>query len=192
MTTRTNTTLVSSHARDATATAALLLVIAGSLFIALTAQVAVYIGPVPVSGQTLGVLLVGALLGTRKGVAAVALYIGEGLAGMPVFAGGRAGVVVLAGPTGGYLVGFLAAAAIAGYLAESGMDRRPSTAFLAMGLASLAIYIPGVLWLSRFTGWESVLAAGVYPFLAGDLVKTAIAALALPLGWSVLRHRRGS
>jgi biotin transporter BioY len=170
--------------------ASTLLVLAGSLFIALTAQIAVPIGPVPISGQTLGVLLVAGVLGSRRGALAVLTYLAEGLAGLPVFAGGRAGVMVLAGPTGGYLVGFVAAAVVVGVLCENGFDRRPSTTFLAMAAGTAVIYVGGVVWLARFTGWETVFAVGVAPFLVGDAIKASIAALALPLTRAVARRRR--
>lgn len=167
-----------------------LLVAAGSLLIAILAQLAVPIGPVPVSGQTLGVLLVAATLGTRRGVWAVLLYLAEGAAGLPVFAGGRAGVVVLAGPTGGYLAGFVAAALVVGWLCERGLDRHPFSAFAAMAAGSAAIYAFGMIWLSRFTGWPAVMEVGVLPFLAGDLIKAIIAAVALPGAWQLVQRTR--
>lgn len=160
-----------------------LLVVAGSVFIALLAQIAIPVGPVPVTGQTIGVLLTAAVLGGRRGSLAVAAYLTEGALGLPVFAGGRAGIVVFAGPTGGYLVGFLAAAIIVGALADAGFDRKPLTMFAAMGVGSASIYIFGVAWLARFTGWDSVLELGVTPFLFGDTFKVAIATLLLPSAW---------
>jgi len=166
-----------------------LLVLAGSLLIALLAQLAVPIGPVPVSGQTLGVLLVAAVLGPRRGVLAVTTYLAEGALGAPVFAGGRAGLIVLAGPTGGYLAGFIGAALVVGWLCRAGMDRRPWTVFVTMAAGSAVIYLFGIMWLSRFTGWSAVLPVGVYPFLLGDAMKAAIATLLLPVAWSMLRRR---
>lgn len=166
-----------------------LLALAGSLLIAILAQIAVPVGPVPISGQTLGVLLVAAILGPRRGAAAVAMYLFEGAIGLPVFAGGRAGLIVLMGPTGGYLVGFMAAALVVGSLARLGMDRRPSTTFVAMIAGSAVIYGFGVVWLAQFTGWSAVLQFGVYPFLFGDLLKAAIATVALPMAWSFVSRR---
>ncbi len=165
------------------------LVLAGSLLIALSAQIAIPLpfSPVPVTGQTMAVLLVGALLGRRRGSLAVLVYIAEGIAGLPVFAGGAAGPARLLGPTGGYLVGFVAAAYLVGLLAERGWDRRVSTTAAAMALGNLVIYTVGVLWLTVFVGsLSAALAAGVLPFIPGDLAKIAAAALLLPAGWKVL------
>ena len=168
------------------------LVLAGSLLIALSAQIAVPLpfSPVPVTGQTLAVLLVGALLGSRRGSLAVLVYIAQGMAGLPVFAGGAAGPARLLGPTGGYLVGFVAAAYLVGLLAERGWDRRVSTTAAAMALGNVVIYAVGALWLAVFVaGLVPALTAGVMPFIPGDLVKIAIAALLLPAGWKLLGRR---
>ena len=165
-----------------------LLALAGSLLIAMLAQIAVPAGPVPISGQTLGVLLVAAVLGPRRGAWAVTMYIAQGAMGLPVFAGGRAGLIVLMGPTGGYLVGFIAAAFVVGTLCRMGMDRRPATTFITMVAGSATIYLFGVVWLARFTGWSTVLQFGVYPFLFGDALKAAIATVALPMAWSFIRR----
>ncbi len=168
------------------------LVLAGSLLIALSAQIAVPLpfSPVPVTGQTLAVLLVGALLGSRRGSLAVLVYIAQGMAGLPVFAGGAAGPARLLGPTGGYLVGFVAAAYLVGLLAERGWDRRVSTTAAAMALGNVVIYAVGALWLAVFVGGlVPALTAGVMPFIPGDLVKIAIAALLLPAGWKLLGRR---
>lgn len=168
------------------------LVIAGSLFIALSAQLAVRLPftPVPITAQTLAVLLTGALLGWRRGIAAVLLYLGEGLAGLPVFAGGGAGPGHMAGPTGGYLVGFLLAAFTTGWLAERGWDRRFGKTFLAMLAGNVLLYVPGLLWLAKFVGAEKVFALGLYPFIIGDLLKIVIAAALLPAGWKLLSRSR--
>jgi biotin transport system substrate-specific component len=165
------------------------LVLAGSLLIALSAQVAVSLpwSPVPVTGQTLAVLLVGALLGSRRGSLAVLTYIAQGLAGLPVFAGGAFGMARLLGPTGGYLVGFVAAAFLVGLLAERGWDRRVLTTAAAMTLGNLVIYAVGALWLAPFVGGlDKALALGALPFIPGDLLKIGAAALLLPAGWKLL------
>jgi biotin transport system substrate-specific component len=159
------------------------LIAIGSLVVAALAQIAVPIGPVPVTGQTLGVLLVAAALGARRGAGALALYVAQGAAGLPVFAGGTGGIGVLAGPTGGYLLGFIAAAFIVGRLCELGLDRRPSGVAISMVTGHLLIYLFGVVGLSRFVGWERVLSLGVTPFLLGDVVKLAVAAMLLPGAW---------
>lgn len=162
-----------------------LLVLGGSVLIGLMAQVAIPLPftPVPITGQTFAVLLVGALLGSRRGALSAGLYLAEGALGLPVFAGGSGGLARLFGPTGGYLLGFVVAAGVVGWLCESGWDRRLPTAILAMLIGNGLIYLFGLPWLARFVGPERALAAGLWPFLAGDLIKIALAALALPLAW---------
>jgi len=164
------------------------LVVAGSALIALAAQVSLPLpfSPVPVTGQTFAVLLIAAALGSRLGPATVALYVAEGLVGLPVFAGGAAGPARLAGPTGGYLAGFVLAAFVVGLLAERGWDRRVGTCILAMLAGEVAIYALGLAWLSRFPLPVGLLEAGLLPFLAGDAYKLAAAALVLPAAWRVL------
>jgi biotin transport system substrate-specific component len=169
-----------------------ILVLAGSALIAASAWIAVPLpfSPVPVTAQTFAVLLVGSVLGARRGAAAAIAYLGEGSLGLPVFAGGSGGVHALAGPTGGYLAGFVAGAWLCGLLAERGWDRRVLTTVVSMALGNVAILAPGLLWLSRFVGTERVLALGLVPFLPGDVVKIASAAVVLPLGWKVIARLR--
>lgn len=162
------------------------LALAGLLLIALGARVQIPLQPVPITGQTFAVLLVGALLGARRGALTVTGYLLLGLAGLPVFAGGAAGIGRLLGPTGGYLIGFVGAAWVAGWLAERGWDRRLTTAALAMLIGNGVIYLCGLPWLSLYVGWERVIPLGLAPFIMGDLIKIALAALVLPLGWRVL------
>ncbi len=168
------------------------LVLGGSLLIALGAQAALHLpfSPVPITAQTLAVLLTGALLGSRRGALSVLAYLMEGLAGWPVFSAGRAGLAHLLGPTGGYLLGFVAAAYLTGYLAERGWDRRVGTTVLAMLAGNAALYAPGLAWLARFVGASQALTLGLYPFIIGDLLKIALAAALLPTGWKVLGKRR--
>ena len=164
------------------------LIIAGSLLIALCAQAKIWLpkNPVPVTGQTFAVLMIGALFGARRGCLTVIAYITAGLAGLPVFALGG-GLAVLRGFTGGYLVGFVAAAYIVGLLAEKGWDRRVWTTILAMLLGNIVIYTCGLLWLSCLRGISNVLRVGLYPFIIGDLLKIALAAALLPSGWRLLK-----
>jgi len=168
------------------------LVLGASIFIALMAQLAVYLpfSPVPVTGQTLAVLMVGALLGRKRGALAVLAYLAEGIGGMPVFAGGQAGATWLLGPTGGYLTGFVAAAFAVGWLAEHGWDRRVFSAVAAMLIGNAAIYLTGLPWLAHYVGASNALAAGLYPFLPGDAAKIALAAALLPAGWHLLRLKK--
>ena len=163
------------------------LIVGGSLLVALGAQVAIRLpfSPVPVTGQTLAVLLVGALLGSRRGALSLLVYLLEGLAGLPVFAAGAFGLAYVMGPTGGYLVGFAVAAFVVGWLAERGWDRRLIGATLAMVVGNVAIYACGLPWLSIFVGRQSF-ALGLAPFVAGDILKLVLAAVLLPAGWKLV------
>jgi biotin transport system substrate-specific component len=167
-------------------------VVVASLFIAVCAQVNIPLPftPVPLSGGTLGVLYAGALLGSRRGAAAVVLYLLEGSLGLPFFSGGAAGFVHLLGPTGGYLAGFPIGAFATGLLAERGWDRTPGRAFLAMLAGSLPIFALGLVGLSRFVPAQTLLAQGLWPFVPGDLLKSAMSAGLLPLGWKLLGRER--
>ena len=169
-----------------------LLVVGASIVTALAAQVAIPVpwSPVPITGQTFAVLLSGAVLGMRRAFFAQVLYLLEGAAGLPVFAGGAAGAVRLMGPTAGYLFAFPFAAALTGALAERGWDRRFVTMLAAMLLGSVVIFATGLAVLSRFIPRENLLAAGLLPFVPGDLIKSALAALAFPAAWRWVR--RGS
>ena len=167
------------------------LVVLFSAFVGLTAQVEIPLWPVPLTLQTLGVLFTGAVLGSRRGALALLLYLAEGVVGLPVFAGGASGVAQLLGPTGGYLVGFVVAAGLMGWLAERGWDRRPAWTVLAMVAGNLAIYVFGVVWLAVLLGdLRTALVQGALVFMIGDLVKIAVAALVLPGGWALARLRR--
>jgi biotin transport system substrate-specific component len=128
----------------------------------------------------------GALYGSTRGPATVVTYLALGAMGLPVFAGGAFGVARLVGPTAGYLVGFLAAAFVVGLLSERGWDRKPWTTAVSMVIGNGMIYVAGVLWLSRFVGWSAVLSTGVFPFLAGDALKIALATVLLPAGWKLI------
>jgi biotin transporter BioY len=172
-------TLVQSWIHERSLWVDLGLVLAFSLFMAVLAHIAIPLPftPVPITGQTFGVLLTGALLGSRLGAASMLAYIVEGLAGLPVFApaGGPA--------TYGYLAGFVAAAFVVGWLAERGWDRNVLTSGLAMLAGEVAIYVFGLLWLSRFVPASKVLVFGFFPFVIGDLIKLVAAAVAVPAGW---------
>ena len=171
------------------------MVVGGSILIAVLAQIAIGY-PVPITGQTFGVLLVAALLGSRRGVLCVLTYLAEGLVGLPVFSQGRSGLGMILGPTGGYLVGFLLAAYVVGSLAERGWDRRMVTTMLAMVLGSVAMYACGLAWLfclDNLLGKPlagGVLAVGLYPFVVGDILKIALATVLLPSGWRLIRYFR--
>ena len=169
-----------------------LLILGGSLFIAGAAQIAIPLlpfSPVPITGQTFAVLLMGAALGSKRGALCVLTYLTQGAAGLPVFTGAGAGIATLAGPTGGYLVGFMFAAYLTGWLAERGWDRRLQTNFLAMVLGNLVIYTFGLAWLGVLVGYDKVLTLGLWPFIPGDLLKLAIATGLLPFAWKLARPR---
>lgn len=164
-----------------------LVVLLGSWLVALLAQVTIPLQPVPITGQTFGVLLVGAALGARRGAMAMLVYLAQGLLGLPFFAGGASGIGRLLGPTGGYLVGFVFAAALVGWLSECGWDRRFLSTLAAMALGSGLIYAFGVPWLAQFVaGVDRALTVGMLPFLLGDALKAVLAALMLPTAWATL------
>ncbi|HWQ46947.1 MAG TPA: biotin transporter BioY [Longilinea sp.] len=166
------------------------LVAGASLVLAGLAQIRIYLPftPVPVSAQTLGVLLIAAVLGSRRGVAAVITYILEGIVGLPFFAGGNAGLGVLTGVTGGYLIGFVVAAAVVGYMAERGLDRKWWSALTAFLTGTVIIYAFGATGLAAIVGWQNAFTAGVLPFLLGDAFKIILAAILLPSAWALIRR----
>ncbi|HSH77808.1 MAG TPA: biotin transporter BioY [Herpetosiphonaceae bacterium] len=171
-----------------------MLVVLFSAFVALSARIAIPLPftEVPLTGQTLAVLLTGGVLGSRRGALALLLYLVEGAIGLPVFAPSAAlppGIGRLLGPTGGYLLSFPLVAGIVGLLAERGWDRRLGPAALAMLAGNLLIYLVAVPWLALFTGslWLA-LAKGMLPFIPGDLLKIAIASVALPSAWTLVRR----
>jgi biotin transporter BioY len=169
------------------------LVVGFACLTALCAQISFWLGVVPITGQTFGVLLSGALLGSRRGALSQLTYLAIGATGIPYWfaLGGTVGIARLVGPTGGYLIGFVAAAFMVGWLAERGWDKRVWTAIPAMLAGSVAMYIFGLTWLSRFVPEGTVLQAGLYPFVIGDLIKIVAAALAIPSGWLLLRRLKG-
>ena len=184
---------VTERVRDAVA------VIGFALLTALAAQVKFHLGftPVPITGQTFAVLLAGGTLGMSRGAASQALYWAMGLIGLPFFAGGDGGWESGTGATMGYLAGFIVASALVGYMAERRADRNVITSLAAMTMGSVVIYAMGALWLAFdlgipvANGDESALALGVTPFLAGDVLKVAIASAVTPSAWLLVsRFRR--
>ena len=165
------------------------LILAGSLLVAASARVAIPLpfSPVPITGQTFGVLLVGMLLGSRRGAMSLALYLLEGAAGLPVFSSGTFGLTILRGATAGYLFSYPLAAFLLGWLTERGWDRKPLWTATAMVLGGFLILGLGSLWLTPFVGgYHNAFFKGVVPFLPGDIVKTVLAACLLPGGWRLL------
>ena len=168
------------------------LIIFGSLFVGASSQIVFYLPftPVPVTGQTFAVLLIGVVLGSRRGGMSLALYVLEGILGLPVFAGGTGGMAVLFGPTAGYLIGFIPAAILVGYLSEKGFDRNWIPMFFALLLGLTVIYLFGVVRLLAFVGNEKVFLFGVAPFLVGDLLKTGMVMILIPSGWKLLNKSK--
>ena len=151
--------------------------IAGSLLLALLARLSIFIpfSPVPITGQTFGILFLGAMLGSRIGTLSVIMYISEGLMGLPVFAGGTMGFLYLLGPTGGYLLGFIPAVYLVGYLSEQGWINSFTSAFLTMTIGTSVIFIFGISWLAITTGLGTALSIGLYSYLPGAAVKIILA-----------------
>ena len=166
-----------------------LLVVCGSLLVGLSAQVKIYLpfSPVPITGQTFAVLMLGALLGSRRGGLAMLAYLAEGIMGLPVFTAGG-GLAALFGPTGGYLFGFVAAAYLVGRLAEKGWDRRVLTTIAAMIIGDAVLLTFGFVWLAVLTNVGTAFLTGVCPFIIGDILKVALAAAVLPAGWKLLGY----
>ena len=168
----------------------LTLAIAGVGLLTLSAKLKIPFYPVPMTMQTFIVLGLGMIYGWRLGAFTVILYMAVGAFGLPVFAGTPEkglGLAYMMGPTGGYLIGFVLAAAVTGYLAEKGWDRKFVSTFLAMLVGNIIIYIPGLIWLGQVVGWDKpILAWGITPFLLGDLAKIILAMIILPMAWKRL------
>jgi biotin transport system substrate-specific component len=167
------------------------LVLSGAVLTALAAQIAIPMWPVPVTGQTFAVLLVGAVLGASRGALSMITYFSLGAAGLPVFTGAVSGITF--GTTFGYLVGFIAAAAVVGALAERKWHLRVSGVLASFVIGNAVIYLFGLPWLAfalanldLANNASAVLTAGLLPFLVGDAMKMALAAAALPLAWKYL------
>ncbi|HEY7691817.1 MAG TPA: biotin transporter BioY [Gaiellaceae bacterium] len=167
-----------------------LLVLAGTGLIAAAAQLSVKLPftPVPITGQTFAVILVGASVGSLRGTASALLYLWLGVAGAPIYAHHDSGWDVITSASGGYIVGFVLAAAAAGLLAEHGWDRRFSSSIGAMLTGNVIIYLVGLPWLAVVLGTnlEKTLEYGLYPFVPGDMFKLYLAAAVLPTAWRLV------
>ena len=167
-----------------------ILILVGALFVAALAQVEIPLPftPVPITGQTFGVLLVGAALGSRRGALSLVSYLSIGIVGLPFFAGGAHGWNIVTGATGGYLIGFVIAAYVVGLLAERGLERSLRTSILPFLVGTVIIYVCGVAWLMLVLGSVAkALTAGLLPFLVGDVLKLIAASLVLPAAWKFVR-----
>lgn len=183
----------SSRARALALDAAL--VLTGAAVVALLAQVSIPLWPVPITGQTLGVIVVGAALGSRRGAAALTTYLLVGLAGLPVFADFTGSFAAVAKPSFGFVIGFIVAAFVAGWFAERAWDRRPALAFLGFAAASVVPFLFGIPYMALILNvvlgldysFAGILDAGLFPFIVGGLVKAALAALLIPGAWALVR-----
>jgi biotin transport system substrate-specific component len=171
------------------------LVVAGAMLVYLTARISIPVpgSPVPITGQTFGVLLVGGALGFRRGLAAVLLYVLLGVVGLPFFAEGKGGLTVILGASGGYLIGFILAGALVGRLAELGWDRHLAGAVGAMVIGNALIYVVGLPWLAFVAHFDAATAVqkGLVPFIFGDILKLVLAAVVFPAAWWVVGRRPG-
>lgn len=186
-----DTTLAQAAFGDLTLAKQAGLVLAGTVLIAISAQFSIFIGPVPLSLQTLAILTVSFALGARLAVATLVVYLAQGAAGLPVLSGGGAGVAYMMGPTGGFLLGYVAMAWLAGWASDRGLTRRALPAIGVALLASAVIYIPGLIWPAVMLGteWASLWAHWMSPFLVGDALKSVIAALAVCGGLAWMKSR---
>jgi len=168
----------------------ILLVFSFAILTGICAKLKIEIGPVPITFQTFAVLLSGALLGAKRGALSQLAYLLMGLAGISWFSRGG-GIQYIFSPTFGYIVGFVLCAFLVGFLCERGFDRKILSCILAMILGEIVLYIPGLLWLAKFVGFERVLKVGLYPFIVGDTLKMLLAAFILPFGWKLIpKHER--
>ncbi len=169
-------------------------IVAGALLVAGAAQISIPLpfSPVPITGQTFAVVLVGSALGSIRGATSLVLYLLMGLVGLPFYADQTSGWAVLQGASGGYIVGFILAAALCGWLAERGYDRNLGTSVTAMLTGNVVVYLVGLPWLAQSTGagLDKTLEWGLYPFVPGDILKLYLAAALLPTAWKVLGTRR--
>ncbi|WP_309617385.1 biotin transporter BioY [Salinibacterium sp.] len=172
------------------------LIAAGAALTAVAAQIAVPLWPVPITGQTLAVLLVGVTLGAVRGGISMVLYAALGIIGLPVFSESSSGWSVVAGPTGGYIIGFIFSAILTGWLAQREWDRKLLRAFVAFLIGSVVTFAFGLPWLATFLGavgapndLQSVLQAGLYPFILGGVIKSILGAGIITLAWVAVGRR---
>lgn len=175
-----------------------LLIVAGSLLLTVSAKVSVPFWPVPMSMQTLAVMFIGATYGSRLGAATVVIYLAQGFVGLPVFAYAGAGPAYFLGGTGGFLIGFVALAWIVGLAADRGFDRSTPKLFGALLVGDAVLFALGIVWLAFFarlasgasgTGLEYAVMKGAVPFMLGDLLKIALVALAVPAAWRLVGRK---
>ena len=188
---RRNTTLAQATLGDLTLLKQVMLVLAGTLLIALTAQLSVRIGPVPLSLQGVAIMAIGFAYGARLGAITLLAYLAEGAMGLPVFSNGGAGLPYILGPTGGFLIGFVAMAWLCGVAADRGLARFAPYAIATAMVASVIVYVPGLIWPAATMGfeWSALWAGWMAPFLMGDAIKALIVGLAVSGGVAAMRGR---
>jgi biotin transporter BioY len=163
-----------------------ILILSFAVLTGVSAKLKIEIGQVPITGQTLVVLLSGVLLGSKKGAISQISYLLGGLSGLPWFSRGG-GMGYILSPTFGYIIGFAMSAYLVGILVEKGWNRNIITTILTMLIGSIAIYIPGLLWLAKFVGLSKAAVIGLYPFILGDLLKIITAVSILSLSWKIIK-----
>jgi biotin transport system substrate-specific component len=179
--------IVWSPVGSSPAVRAIVLALIGTALLTLSAKIQVPFWPVPMTMQTFVVLVLGMAYGWRLAGATVLLYLAQGAIGLPVFAAG-AGIAYFAGPTAGYLAGFLFAAVVVGWLAEHGWDRSVPRTLGAMLIGTAIIFACGIAWLGTLIGLRQAIGAGLVPFLLGEAVKIALATAILPFAWRLLQR----
>jgi biotin transport system substrate-specific component len=186
-------TLKSAFITRSTVASQISLILTGTVFLAVMAQIAFPIpgSPVPFTGQTLGVLLLGTAYGAGLGASTVAFYLLMGMAGAPIFSSGTSGIERIVGPTGGYLVGMFISSLVLGALAGRKWDQKIKTVIPTMIIGNLIIFAIGLLWLNQYTGqsWLWTFEKGFTPFIFGEIIKIAIASTALPTVWKYVAKR---
>lgn len=159
------------------------LVVGGVLLVAIAAQIRVPLYSVPITLQSLAVLIIGISYGARLGATTLAFYAIAGAVGLPVFSGFNSGLLI---PSFGYVIGFVAAAFVVGFLAQRRWDRSLPRMFIAILLGATLVYIPGLIWLSFWVGAEKVVQVGLLPFVMNDLIEAAAAAICIPIAWRLV------
>ena len=186
-------TLKSAVISRSTAVSQISLILSGTIFLAVMAQISFPIpgSPVPFTGQTLGVLLLGTAYGARLGFSTVAFYLAMGIAGAPIFASGSHGFEKIVGATGGYLIGMLLSALVLGTLAGRKWDQKIKTVIPTMIIGNVIIFSIGLIWLHQYSGqsWSWAIEKGLTPFILAEFIKIAIASTALPAVWRLVAKR---
>ena len=170
-----------------------LIILSGVVGMMLLSKLSFYLPftPVPITAQSFGILLIGASFGMKRAFLSSLTYVGAGIFGLPVFSGGKFGLIAITGPTGGYIIGFIVAATIMGLFGDNQKDRKFISSILSFLVGHLIIFSFGLLWLLNFVPIEKVFISGLYPFIPGMVIKTLLAGIISPLIWNMLNKRNG-